>query len=158
MTYTEILDQLTKSKNPLVKKMVEQSQEDLKKYSVLPKNKDSIDAILKRCIINISYKKKDGTNGIYLCSSNPYFIALMSIKKFSEYKDVVKLISKDLICHRSAHFATWDLTKNRRVEFVITRSQLNPFMGISISESNIELLKDVFHEFKPSIDKEKFRI
>ena len=162
MDYQEVVESLEKSENPLVKKMINNSQEVVNLWQNLQKmtkmnEKERLNYILSRSILQISYTHKDGDTKTYRCTSNPYFIALLSAKKFAEYETVSNDLKKKLSCHRIGHFATWDLVENRRVEFVAKRARVNPFnaIGLSISDESKELINETFKNFKPNKNKDK---
>ena len=162
MDYNEVVESLQKSRNPLVKKMISNSQEvvDLwKRLSEASKmnEKERLNYILNHAILQIAYTHKDGGVKTYRCTSNPYFIALLSTRKFAEYETVSKDLLKKLSCHRMGHFATWDLVENRRVEFVAKKAKVNPFnaIGLNISDDSRELINETFKNLKPNKSKDK---
>lgn len=162
MDYKEVVESLKKSQNPLVKKMISNSQEVVDLWQNLSKatkmaEKARLDYILGRSILQIAYTHKDGSVKTYRCTSNPYFIALLSTRKFAEYETVSKDLLKKLSCHRMGHFATWDLVENRRVEFVTKKAKVNPFnaIGLNISDDSRELVNETFKNLKPNKNKDK---
>lgn len=162
MDYNEVVEGLQKSRNPLVKKMISNSQEvvDLwKRLSEASKmnEKERLNYILNHAILQIAYTHKDGEVKTYRCTSNPYFIALLSTRKFAEYETVSKDLLKRLSCRRMGHFATWDLVENRRVEFVAKKAKVNPFnaIGLNISDDSRELINETFKNLKPNKSKDK---
>lgn len=157
MDYREVVESLEKSQNPLVKKMISNSQEVVDLWKKLSREqkmseKSRLDYILGHSILQIAYTHEKGDVKTYRCTSNPYFIALLSTRKFAEYTTVSKDLMKKLSCHRTGHFATWDLVENRRVEFVIKRTKVNPFnaIGLNISDESRELINETFKNLKPN--------
>lgn len=150
MDYQKTIDKLKENDNPLIQKMIDNSQDVIEKYKELLEGrlseKERINTILSTSILEIAYIHLDGKVSIYRCTSNPYFIALVSSKKFSDYQNILKLTKKTLSCRRPGHFATWDLVGNRRVEFVIMRTMFNPINAIelNISEDSKELINETF--------------
>ncbi len=162
MDYREVVESLEKSRNPLVKKMISNSQEVVDLWKKLIKvsemnEKSRLDYILKHSILQIEYTNSKGERKTYRCTSNPYFVALLSTRKFAEYKTVSKDLLKKLSCHRTGHLRTWDLVKNDVAEFVIKKIKPNFFNAIginvsseSISDESKELINETFKNLKPN--------
>ena len=158
MDYIDLINQLEKSDNPLIQKMVNSSEDIVSMYTKLLKEKmdekDIIESILKRSIVQIRYIDKKGVEGKCICTSNPYFIAILSIKKFSTYLRLVNDIEKNLKNRKPSYFSSWNLEGNHPQKFSMRSSKINAINAIEISKDNIDLIEQLFKNFKPTKEKE----
>ena len=161
MDYNEVVKSLRKSDNPLVKQMVNGSQEvaDLWKKLIKTSSMDEKDRwnyILGHAILELEYTNKKGVKSTYRCTSNPYFVALLSSRKFAEYTTVSTQMKKIFDCHRTGHIRTWNLVENKPAELVVRRIIPNfaNAIGLSISEKSLseenkKLVNETFRNLRP---------
>lgn len=162
MDYNEVVESLKKSDNPLVKQMVNSSQEVVDLWKKLVKissmdEKTRWNYILGHAILELEYTNEKGVKSTYRCTSNPYFVAILSSRKFAEYKTVSTQMKKIFDCHRTGHIRTWNLVENKPAELVMKR--INPnfanAIGLSISEESLsdknkELVNETFRNLRPN--------
>jgi hypothetical protein len=161
MDYNEVVDSLKKSDNPLVKQMVSSSQEVVDLWKKLVKmssmdEKTRWNYILGHAILELEYTNKKGVESTYRCTSNPFFVALLSSRKFTEYKTVSTQMKKIFDCHRTGHIRTWNLVENKPIEMVMKKIKpnFNNAIGLSISEKSLsdenkELVNETFRSLRP---------